>query len=134
MNLNEQTNRIKKMMGLLSEDNNSIENACKAIVTKTSLDKAKQWLLSWISNPKTKQKWMTNYKKTSQEWDETYNTCVSLINGVKNFSYNTNYKDRQQTLFYVEPEYKKDTIFVVCKNVNGFFKNDWQKFETSRQK
>jgi len=116
MNLNEQTNRIKQMMGILSEDDN-IENACKSKVTYELLDKAKKWLISWIENPNTKQRWMTKNKKTSQEWDETKKSAVDLVNGVKNIIFVTKkMKERYSTLFYVLPG-NNITIFAICDNI-----------------
>ena len=116
MNLNEQTNRIKQMMGILSEDDN-IENACKSKVTYELLDKAKKWLISWIENPNTKQRWMTKNKKTSQEWDETKKSAVDLVNGVKNISFITSKATKRNvTLFYVLAG-NTTTIFAVCDNI-----------------
>jgi hypothetical protein len=104
------------MMGILSEDDN-IENACKSKVTYELLDKAKKWLISWIENPNTKQRWMTKNKKTSQEWDETKKSAVDLVNGVKNISFITSKATKRNvTLFYVLAG-NTTTIFAVCDNI-----------------
>jgi hypothetical protein len=54
MNLNEQTNRIKQMMGILSEQTNPMTlEACKALVPKNSFEQAKQWWINWLDDKKT---------------------------------------------------------------------------------
>ena len=123
MNLNEQTYRIKQMMGLLSEQKVGNEKpttnppvkdfgdvgACKTKVSTVQLDKAKKFLLDWLNNPSTKQRFITSNHKTSQEWEQAYKLSVDIINGVKNINYNIEPEHNSyDTFFYVIPETEQD--------------------------
>jgi hypothetical protein len=97
------------------------------------IEYAKNWLISWVSNPETKKKFMTNWgigvdgMIRGMRVDDIFRKYVDIIKNVKpeyysfsdNFTYTSNFeintKSRKDTIAFVNPtEYGSDKVLVNC--------------------
>ena len=132
MNLSEQTNRIKKMMGLLSEQkvgndkpitNNTNVNvlqqdaqmrkACETKVNKTTLDKAKKWWKDWINNPSTKQRLKAKSKITDEQIDNVFKNYIVMLDKIVNLKYHMG-DSEEDAVMYIRTE-DNTTVNVNCE-------------------
>ena len=120
MNLQEQTYRIKQMMGLVNEQELS---PCQNQLN-SDLEKAKKTWEDWLSNPATKQKFMTNHgydeNKTKEIFDKYFKALSELrvvsIQDVEKLQLN----DYKKELIKFAKKEGKDLLGFVIKEIPGY--------------
>ena len=133
MNLNEQTYRIKQMMGLLSEQKvqtdkpNTIPNnlmslqkekkdrqMCETKVGKSILEKAKTWWKNWLNNPTTKQKFKAKNNLSDAQIAEIFKNYISMLDKLTNIKYWQYQNIDENGVMYIDT---KDitTLNVICE-------------------
>jgi hypothetical protein len=129
MNLSEQTNRIKKMMGLLSEQKISndkpaqqkntplidADQKCMTKVNKNTLEQAKKWWKDWLNNPLTKQKFKKDSNLSDDDVNNIFKYYDTILNGIRNLKYHTNFIERNDAVMYIKQE-DQTTVNVNCKS------------------
>jgi hypothetical protein len=115
MNLNEQTNRIKQMMGLLSEQTTPMTvEACKALLPKNIFEEAKQWWVNWLDNQNTQVKfaYQNNLKKREvKSYIEKYKQKLDTLTLLFITNDNPQWINKDVVAEYV----KNGNIFINCK-------------------
>jgi len=120
MNLNEQTYRIKQMMGLLSEENLKGDTSeCQKLVNKNLLEQAKKWWRDWLNNPSTKQRLKSKYNLPDTKIDSIIEKNLSTLEKITNFNYLISEfpSEFDGPLFSVEPDEDKKSIDVYCGSI-----------------
>ena len=131
MNLNEQTNRIKQMMGILSEQkidsgkpvtntpnvmglqqDAQMRKACEAKVSKTTLDKAKKWWKDWINNPTTKQRVKAKSNLSDEQINNVFKNYITIIDKIVNLKYHM-VDTEENAVMYIRTE-DNTTVNVNC--------------------
>lgn len=102
MNLQENIQRIKIMMGLLNEE----ESDCQKKVD-SALGSATQKWKDWLNHPVTKQKFMSNHKIDQVKMDEIYSKYNKLLKEIKIVSYDSKFEF---------PEYNDPKLVETAKN------------------
>ena len=96
MNLQENIQRIKEMMGIINEE---ITPECQQR-TKTELPIAVKYWKDWLNHPATKQKFMVNHNVNQTQMNEIYKKYFDMLDGLE-FSY---YDDTYQFPGYTDSE------------------------------
>jgi hypothetical protein len=115
MNLQEQTNRIRQMMGIVTEQE---VPACQQEAERELTNAIKKWS-DWLNNPITKQKFMSNHGLDEKKTEEIYQKYNQLLKEIKVFTYDKTYEFTDFTNTNLSQVAKKKG-----KSVNGFvFRN-----------
>ena len=110
MNLQENIQRIKEMMGLITENYvPSCQREVEAIVPSA----VKKWR-DWLNNPATKEKFMKNHQIDEEKMNQIYKNYETVLSNIKVVTYDKNFKftDFDEADFLMK--YSKD------KSLRGF--------------
>jgi hypothetical protein len=118
MNLNEQTNRIKQMMGLLSEQTIPMTvDACKALLPKNIFEEAKQWWIDWLDNENTQARfaYQNDLKKREvKKYIELYKKRLNELKLIFVIDPKSDWVGKNVTAQYINP----DTMLVNCNLIS----------------
>ena len=127
MNLQENIQRIKEVMGIIFEQ---IDSNCEEIASK-NLKPAQDYWIKWLNDPKTKEKFIINHKIDQNKQKEIYDKYFDVINNINivyydkdlnskginidNSKLKSEFKKNQIADAFVLSEYPK-TIFFNCNS------------------
>jgi hypothetical protein len=88
MNLQENIQRIKEMMGLLKEQEiPKCQSEIEALVPAA----VKKWR-DWLNNPATKEKFMKNHQIDEEKMNQIYKNYETVLSNIKVVAYDKNFK------------------------------------------
>ena len=98
MNLQENIQRIKEVMGIIFEQ---IDPNCEEVVSK-NLKLAQDYWVKWLNNSKTKEKFISNHKIDEKKQSEIFNKYFDVINNI-----NIVYYDKDLNSKAIDGDYSK---------------------------
>lgn len=129
MILSEELIRIREIMGVLSEDNETQKlNACKSIFSNQLLDQAKDWWLQTLASPATFSKMI--YKKYGiksieqipKAKGDTYlkeikSTLLNAMNLIKKIKLNYSFESGNHLARVAD--FEKEVVVINCNNISN---------------